>query len=244
MVSDETWLEWKEKCAVENCAEGARLELSGFILARFRGAIFRLVPADSVGVFSPWLDHPMRCAHEFQAYLSVPRASGRRYKDNLFAAAAEGRSLEGYATDCIKSVVREMARLCLPPPVTVAPVPDGPPDFEQTELAELASQEAAKIFERMTETERWAMWAKHRGISLAAPEILEEVALAKTAFYVIANQFEEEMRRGLEDRFEIENEDDRASFWELARLVCQKLEVLLEKWHQSRKEGGADSLKI
>jgi len=199
------WREWKDRCALDLCSGPTQESLAAFAATHFGRHVRRCAHITN----QPYLSSPLtgrESWHHLETFLMVRNSrEGKRYKDWLFARADgvagddQLDAVAGTAAFLMRDAVREHLRQEHAPRGTMslnAPVPGAeasgltledllpgaisPADeVAAREFERLAEAHARAFFEATPRRDRVAILAKHLGLSLADPAVLQKAGCAR-----------------------------------------------------------------
>ncbi len=205
-VGLEHWSQWKHRCALGLCADDTQ-----HVLRKFAGIHFsRYLSRYANRTNAPNMRHMLSDTdawHLFETYLAVNSSrGGKRYKDWLFARAANEANKDAAVTagavlmmrDVVRAHLRReysadlMVSLSQPlegvgSPFTVEDLLPGMLDpldeIAERECAALARTQAQGFLQTMDHRERIAVLAKKRGMSLAHPAVCAAADCGKSVLH-------------------------------------------------------------
>ena len=200
-----SWVEWKEKCALDLCEQETSQYLTDFIYPRFlkraqtagQGKYTTPGPCD-IDKKNAW--------HLFETYFKINESkSGKCHKDWLFDRTRKERGtyqqqIEGGATLLLRSAVREFLRreyalnsmISMQAPIGAGglTIEDLLPGYidpsceaELKEYHELGNLHAGKFAEKLSDIEITCILAKYLNISLADPRVTLIAGKKKAVLY-------------------------------------------------------------
>ena len=252
------WVEWKRLCALGRCTAPTQTTLRDFVTRRFSGLVQRYhfqtnVPGSAALTLlptDPW--------HLLETHLTINQTgSGKRYKDWLFAWAAQHHrggvaAIENGVCLLLRDVVREYLRreffparvLSLSQPLAGTDgehcledlLPgqlDPAAEIERREFERQAQARAQIAWPELSPRERVALLAKDLGLSLAHPLVLEITGCGKS----MVNQAYRELVRRLATRLSVDYaDDDRAAIVTLTIMTLHELHHLSREWGKSENQ--------
>jgi hypothetical protein len=200
-----SWMEWKDRCAIGLCTRAVQNELGNFAGIHFKRYLRRY--AYRTNLRNEQIDLNRGDAwHLFETYLTVRNTrQGKKYKDWLYARSSgteqmDLKVLAGGASLLIRDVAREHLRREYSPSSMISlnsPVDgldetrltledllpgaiDPVDEVAKREFEQLATQHAQEFFAAMNRRERIAVLAKIVGISLANREVEKAAGCRKS----------------------------------------------------------------
>ncbi len=201
MTQFEHWQEWHARCALARCDAAASAALTAFAWTRFRHYMRRVPRATRLSEAA--LPSARDCWHLFETTLTTNRrGSGKCYKEWLFARLARSRDpalnvIQGGASLLMRDVVRNyllhetpakwMVSLDAPtghdgagaPLIELLPDPRSLEADAARELTECATQTASRALRRLRPRERLLLLARHLGLPLHWPEVIDVVGVGR-----------------------------------------------------------------
>jgi hypothetical protein len=253
--AEDSWTEWKDRCAIGLCRGPVQIELRNFAAVHFALYLRRYsyrtnVHTDQANLADgdPW--------HLFETYLAVRNTrQGKKYKEWLFARLhgaqqADLEALAGGAALLMRDVAREHLRREYAPshmislnspvrgvdesgvtledllPGSIDPVDE----VAKREFEQLAASHAQEFFAAMETRERIAFLAKALGISLAHSEVEKVAGCRKSVLSEAYQAFILNAAGEMKERYSTE---DSESVKVLTLMTLQEIKGCARTWARS-----------
>ena len=208
MQTIDNWREWKERCALALCGEGARRALPGFVYARFARYVEAYIRTTNAASPAAVMPDAGESWHRFETHFRLHAGpEGKSYKEWLFSQPQGSgylpqESVEAGASLLIRDVVREHLRREFSANWMVSTGErvsshgeDGSPtleellpggvdtagDVDERDAERTARADAEAALFRLNRRERVALLVREAGLSLAHPDALKVAGCGKSA---------------------------------------------------------------
>lgn len=258
-----SWEEWKHKCALALCSEPTRAELAGFVGPILRSKIRAWDPNASLSPGRSEGDTEADFFHLFESYMhTTSSATGKRWKDWLFAGTARGKdsnetAIERMVCSCLSTIAEDVylkegpGKLKRAGGTTVSfdepAIEDGDPigqlladpaapdpsqEAEIAELREIAREEAARVFPGLEWPLRIVLLAQAMDRKLNEPIFAELAGRSQSTLYQLFKDFPIKLEAELAERF---SSQDTRTLRLLAIFTIQELGREILSWARSEK---------
>src|ERR1043166_7378398 len=253
----QSWIEWKQRCALGLCSQETRSGLQRFAEIRFRNFLRKYVSRTNLDEDQA-LPTPSDPWHLFETHFTLKRSGeGKHYKDWLFARLEDSTDpaldiIQGGATLLLRDVVREYLRREHSPStvqslnqlgskdeceLTLEDLLPGGIDpakeAERHEFERIAHGQAATFFARMSRRERVGFLAKPLDIPLAQPGVQKAAGCGKSMVHAAFREAVMRLASRLRTDF---GDDDSEAVRLLTVMTLGEINQCVLDWGNSESE--------